>query len=90
MFALSELLEVRKLASNDKMLAYSGVKDYDGFVPKLSEGFAKETFAIYQLKFRTLPGNALYEATVEYDERTTTDYALVNVRFSRLLKSVNL
>jgi hypothetical protein len=46
-----------------------GVLDEDGFVPKFS-GKAKKNEAAYMLVFTTVPGNAKYEATVQYDSKS--------------------
>lgn len=63
---LDELISAKRLVPHPNLLKYKDVKDADGFVPDLA-GNTKATFAYYQLKFRTVPGNALYEVTVTYD-----------------------
>ncbi|CAJ0604861.1 unnamed protein product [Cylicocyclus nassatus] len=57
---LRELLDAKKLVSNEDLLKYKNVKDKDGFVPDLS-GDTKTAFAHYQIKLLTKPGNAIYE-----------------------------
>uniref|UniRef100_A0A1I7Y327 DUF229 domain-containing protein n=1 Tax=Steinernema glaseri TaxID=37863 RepID=A0A1I7Y327_9BILA len=64
--ALSSLENAKRLVPHENLLKYKNVKDADGFVPELS-GNTKATDALYQLKLRTEPGNALYEVTVHYD-----------------------
>ncbi|EYB84592.1 hypothetical protein Y032_0314g2249 [Ancylostoma ceylanicum] len=59
--SLKELLGAKKLVPNEGLLKYKNVKDKDGFVPDLS-GNTKTAFAHYQIKLRTTPGNAIYEA----------------------------
>lgn len=66
---LDSLESSRRLVPHADLLKYKNVKDADGFVPDLS-GTATASFASYQLKFRTVPGNALYEATVHYNSLT--------------------
>ncbi|TMS37546.1 hypothetical protein L596_004455 [Steinernema carpocapsae] len=62
----SSLEDAKRLVPHENLLKYKNVKDADGFVPELS-GNTKATNALYQLKIRTDPGNALYEVTVHYD-----------------------
>ncbi|KIH56969.1 hypothetical protein ANCDUO_12848 [Ancylostoma duodenale] len=59
--SLKELLGAKKLVPNEGLLKYKNVKDKDGFVPDLS-GNTKTAFAHYQIKLRTTPGKAIYEA----------------------------
>ncbi|KAH7723410.1 hypothetical protein AAVH_09126 [Aphelenchoides avenae] len=66
---LEKLIDSKRLIPHDDVLKYNGVKDYDGFAPKL-EGNVKATFATYQVKFTTAPGDAKYEATVQFDARS--------------------
>ncbi|RCN50084.1 hypothetical protein ANCCAN_03915 [Ancylostoma caninum] len=63
--SLKELLDAKKLVPNEGLLKYKNVKDKDGFVPDLS-GNTKTAFAHYQIKLRTTPGNAIYEAGILY------------------------
>uniref|UniRef100_A0AC34GJJ1 Uncharacterized protein n=1 Tax=Panagrolaimus sp. ES5 TaxID=591445 RepID=A0AC34GJJ1_9BILA len=63
---LQTVVNSKKLVPDEKVLKYGGVKDTDGFVPKFS-GNATVTYATYMITFTTLPGNAKYEATVQYD-----------------------
>jgi hypothetical protein len=49
-----------RLVPQEGVLKYNGVNDVDGFDPKL-EGHTQATFATYQLKFTTTPGDAKYE-----------------------------
>lgn len=63
---LSEISDAKKLIPDENLLHYSGVKDQDGFVPDLN-GNTTATFGTYQIRFKTLPGNALYDGTVYYD-----------------------
>ncbi|KAE9553335.1 hypothetical protein FO519_003448 [Halicephalobus sp. NKZ332] len=63
---LHKLVNSKMLAPEEKMLKYSGVADKDGFVPKFG-GNATASKTIYMLTFTTIPGNARYEATIEYD-----------------------
>uniref|UniRef100_A0A1I7VZ31 DUF229 domain-containing protein n=1 Tax=Loa loa TaxID=7209 RepID=A0A1I7VZ31_LOALO len=62
-----------RLVPHENLLKYKDTKDEDGFVPNLVAK-TKAAFAHYQLRFVTKPGNALYEATVQYDmlENTVT------------------
>ncbi|KJH41424.1 hypothetical protein DICVIV_12604 [Dictyocaulus viviparus] len=64
--ALKELIAAKKLVPSEGVLKYKNVKDPDGFVPDLS-GNTKTSFAHYQLKLRTKPGDAIYEITLFYD-----------------------
>ncbi|KAF1752938.1 hypothetical protein GCK72_019493 [Caenorhabditis remanei] len=64
--SLSTILDAKKLIPDKDLLAYTNVKDPDGFVPDLS-GNTKTAFAHYQLKIQTTPGNAIYEVTLFYD-----------------------
>ncbi|KAH7710969.1 hypothetical protein AAVH_21733 [Aphelenchoides avenae] len=66
---LGKLIDSKRLVPHDDVLKYNGVKDYDGFAPKL-EGNVQATSATYQVKFTTTPGDAKYEATVQYDARS--------------------
>ncbi|VDD90552.1 unnamed protein product [Enterobius vermicularis] len=68
---LNALEDSHRLVPNEILLKYKNVKDVDGFVPDLS-GKTKAVFAHYQIKFSTVPGNALYEATVGYNSATDT------------------
>lgn len=61
----------QRLVPHSSLLKYKNVKDVDGFVPDLA-GATKAAFAHYQIKFKTAPGNAIYEATVKYDMRSNT------------------
>ncbi|CAD5227841.1 unnamed protein product [Bursaphelenchus xylophilus] len=63
---LEKVISAKRLIPNEDLLKYNGVKDADGFVPKL-EGNTKATFFTYQIKLQTQPGAAIYEATVNYD-----------------------
>ncbi|KAH7700302.1 hypothetical protein AAVH_32579 [Aphelenchoides avenae] len=63
---LNELLDAKRLVPREGVLKYNGVKDADGFDPKL-EGNTQATFATYQLKFTTTPGDAKYEVTLQFD-----------------------
>ncbi|CAI5447479.1 unnamed protein product [Caenorhabditis angaria] len=63
---LAKILSSKKLLPDSGVLAYKNVKDNDGFVPDLS-GNTHAAFAHYQLKIRTTPGVAIYEATIFYD-----------------------
>ncbi|CAI5447475.1 unnamed protein product [Caenorhabditis angaria] len=63
---LAQILSSKKLLPDSGVLAYKNVKDNDGFVPDLS-GNTHAAFAHYQLKIRTTPGVAIYEATIFYD-----------------------
>jgi hypothetical protein len=65
---LQTVIDAKTLVPDDKVLKYGGVSDRDGFVPKFT-GNATVTFATYMLTFTTLPGNAKYEATVQYDSK---------------------
>ncbi|KAH7724588.1 hypothetical protein AAVH_07729 [Aphelenchoides avenae] len=68
---LVNLTDAKRLIPHDDLLKYNGAKDNDGFVPKL-EGHVQATFATYQVKFTTAPGDAKYEATVQVDARSGT------------------
>ncbi|PAV74960.1 hypothetical protein WR25_10174 [Diploscapter pachys] len=63
---LDNLIQAKKLVPNSGVLHYKNVKDADGFVTDLS-GSTKATFAHFQLKLQTKPGNAIYEITLFYD-----------------------
>uniref|UniRef100_A0A915PL71 DUF229 domain-containing protein n=1 Tax=Setaria digitata TaxID=48799 RepID=A0A915PL71_9BILA len=63
---LAKLESSWRLVPHETLLKYKDTKDPDGFVPNLV-ATTKAAFAHYQLKFITEPGNALYEATVQYD-----------------------
>ncbi|VDN21046.1 unnamed protein product [Gongylonema pulchrum] len=69
----ADLENSQRLVPHQNLLKYKDTKDPDGFVPNLAAE-TKAAFAHYQLKFRTMPGNALYEATVQYNvlENTIT------------------
>lgn len=62
-----------RLVPQDGVLKYNGVKDVDGFDPKL-EGHTQATFATYQLKFTTTPGDAKYEVRSGLQMRMTEAY----------------
>lgn len=47
-------------------MKYHGVKDQDGFVADLS-GNTTATFGIYNVRFKTVPGNAVYDASLSYN-----------------------
>ncbi|MFH4978249.1 hypothetical protein AB6A40_004958 [Gnathostoma spinigerum] len=68
---LMKLSSAKRLVPNRNLLKYKDVKDKDGFVPAF-EGKTEAAFAHYQLRFQTTPGNALYEATVQYDSVLNT------------------
>lgn len=68
---LVNLTDAKRLIPHDDLLKYNGAKDNDGFVPKL-EGHVQATFATYQVKFTTAPGDAKYEATVQFDVSSST------------------
>lgn len=53
----------QRLVPHSSLLKYKNVKDVDGFVPDLA-GATKAAFAHYQIKFKTAPGNAIYEVPV--------------------------
>ncbi|CAD5221035.1 unnamed protein product [Bursaphelenchus okinawaensis] len=77
---LAEVLSAKRLIPNTDLMKYNGVKDQDGFVPQL-QGKTKATFFTYQIKLNTQPGNAIYEATVNYDEvakELTVDYRSIS------------
>ncbi|VDM44229.1 unnamed protein product [Toxocara canis] len=57
---LKEILDSKRLVPHAKLLEYSGANDTDGFMPKF-DGKTKAAFAYYQMKFVTIPGNAIYE-----------------------------
>ncbi|CAB3409769.1 unnamed protein product [Caenorhabditis bovis] len=63
---LDKLIGSKKLLPDKGLLSYKNTKDADGFVPDLS-GNTKPAFAHYQIKFKTTPGVAIYEATLFYD-----------------------
>ncbi|VDK85954.1 unnamed protein product [Litomosoides sigmodontis] len=63
---LVKLESSRRLVPHKNLFKYKNTKDVDGFVPNLVAE-TKAAFAHYQLRFVTKPGNALYEATVQYD-----------------------
>jgi len=63
---LHKLVNSKMLVPDEKMLRYGGAADKDGFVPKFT-GNATTSKAIYMVTFTTVPGNARYEATVDYD-----------------------
>uniref|UniRef100_A0A914ZH73 Death domain-containing protein n=1 Tax=Parascaris univalens TaxID=6257 RepID=A0A914ZH73_PARUN len=68
---LASVESSQRLVPHSSLLKYKNVKDVDGFVPDLA-GATKAAFAHYQIKFKTTPGNAIYEATVKYDMRSNT------------------
>lgn len=63
------LEDSHRLVPNEILLKYKNVKDVDGFVPDLS-GKTKAVFAHYQIKFSTVPGNALYEVNLKITKKT--------------------
>ncbi|VDK68396.1 unnamed protein product [Onchocerca ochengi] len=63
---LVKLESAKRLVPHENLLKYKDTKDADGFVPNL-DAKTKAAFAHYQLRFVTEPGNAMYEATVQYD-----------------------
>jgi len=63
---LSKVHNSRRLIPDEDLLHYHGVKDQDGFVPDLG-GNTNATFATYQIRFETQPGNALYDGTLYFD-----------------------
>jgi hypothetical protein len=65
-FRLLIISIIFRLIPDEHLLHYSGVKDADGFVPEL-KGTLSATFGTYQIRFKTTPGNAIYDATVFYD-----------------------
>uniref|UniRef100_A0AC34GA04 Sulfatase N-terminal domain-containing protein n=1 Tax=Panagrolaimus sp. ES5 TaxID=591445 RepID=A0AC34GA04_9BILA len=64
---IDKILNSKKLVPNEQLLKYAGSTDIDGQFPKFNEN-AVATFATYMIIFTTSPGNAKYEATVQYDE----------------------
>ncbi|TKR68068.1 hypothetical protein L596_024110 [Steinernema carpocapsae] len=64
---LSKLGGAKRLVPHENVLKYKNAEDPDGFVPDFS-GTTNATSALYQLKLRTNPGDALYEVTVHYDK----------------------
>jgi hypothetical protein len=64
---LQKVIESKTLVPDEKLLQYAGSSDKDGFVPNLT-GNATVVSSTYMITFTTLPGNARYEATVQYDE----------------------
>ncbi len=65
---LKVVLSAKTFAPHPSVLRYKAAKDKDGFVPDLS-GKTNLSFALYQLRLKTSPGDAIYEATLAYDQR---------------------
>uniref|UniRef100_A0AC34R148 Uncharacterized protein n=1 Tax=Panagrolaimus sp. JU765 TaxID=591449 RepID=A0AC34R148_9BILA len=67
---LAKIEKMERLAPDDGVLTYNGVKDADGFDPKFKQDKIIKDFVTYRLSFWTEPGMAHYEVTVEYNEAT--------------------
>ena len=63
--SLGAVESARRLVPHADVLRYKKAKDADGFLPDLS-GKGTVSLAQYQLRVRTQPGNALYEATIPF------------------------
>lgn len=50
-----------------EMLNFKGARDTDGFVGDFSEA-TKVDVEQYQIKVSTLPGSAIFEASITYDK----------------------
>lgn len=65
---LEKIDRVLKFIPEASVMKYKQSKDKDGFIPDLS-GTTAVSIEIFQLTFRTVPGGALYEATVNLDRK---------------------
>lgn len=63
---LKEILWIKNLVLNEKLLKYKGVKDIDGFQPDFTSNMNKSK-DIYQIQFSTKPGNFIFRADVIYN-----------------------
>ncbi len=72
MVQVKSIESVKGLVPDKSLLRYKKSRDLDGFTPDLS-GSVRVSFALYQLRLRTTPGDALYEATISYDGRVKHD-----------------
>uniref|UniRef100_A0A1B0ET90 Uncharacterized protein n=1 Tax=Lutzomyia longipalpis TaxID=7200 RepID=A0A1B0ET90_LUTLO len=63
---LSEINWAAKLAPHDNLLRFKQNKDFDGFLADLSS--TTQVFSeMYQVKLTTIPGGAIFEASVTHD-----------------------
>ncbi|GAB0091979.1 uncharacterized protein DMENIID0001_069050 [Sergentomyia squamirostris] len=66
LLTLSEINWAAKLAPHDNLLRFKKNKDFDGFLADLTS--TTQVFTeMYQVKLTTVPGKAIYEASVTYD-----------------------
>jgi Protein of unknown function (DUF229) len=55
-----------KLAPNENLIRFKQSSDRDGFLADLNS-HTQITHEMYQVKFTTMPGNAIYEASILHD-----------------------
>ena len=67
---LSKIDKMERLAPDQGVLNYVGVKDKDGFQPKFEQNKLLKDFVTYRYSFWTEPGSAHYEVTVKYNQGT--------------------
>lgn len=63
---LAEVTKAVKWSANDNLLRFRQSSDMHGRVPDLSDKM-NATEALYQVTFRTEPGEALYEGTIKFN-----------------------
>lgn len=84
---LQNVTRMVKYLTNNDMLKFKGSKDVDGRVADLS-GNVLTTETLYQVTFKTSPGNGHFEATVRQNAEKT-NYAVNEHEISRINKYGN-